>query len=150
MIWEDDFRFQLTKQPETKISQAQCQTMFITAYTFYPTESSRINNPLTIVDTPGFGDTRGIKQDYALIAQIKIFFSLSPPHGVDHIDAIGFVVKSASSRLTATQRYIINSIYSIFGKDMEQNIFLMVTFCDHAKPPVLEAIRSSCTNCITF
>ena len=46
---------------------------------------------------------------------------------------------SGDSRLTATQRYIIDSVLSIFGKDVMPNMRLLVTFADNADPPVVEA-----------
>ena len=137
--WKDKFRFQLIKQEAR--SQAESQTSFITAYTFYPGEGLSFNYTLTIIDTPGYGDTRGIKYDVALTEQIKEFFSTPSPHGIDHIDGVGFVTRAGSSRLTPTQQYIFDSIMGIFGEDMKDNIFLMITFCDAQKPKVLEAIR---------
>jgi hypothetical protein len=49
------------------------------------------------------------------------------------------VAASGDSRLTATQRYIIDSVLSIFGKDVMPNMRLLVTFADNADPPVVEA-----------
>jgi hypothetical protein len=48
------------------------------------------------------------------------------------------VAASGDSRLTATQRYIIDSVLSIFGKDVKGNIRLLVTFADNAHPPVVD------------
>jgi hypothetical protein len=52
------------------------------------------------------------------------------------------VAASGDSRLTATQKYIIDSALSIFGKDIKENIRLLVTFADNADPPVVEACRA--------
>jgi hypothetical protein len=49
------------------------------------------------------------------------------------------VAASGNSRLTPTQSYIIDSVLSIFGKDVKENIRLLVTFADNAHPPVVEA-----------
>jgi hypothetical protein len=45
--------------------------------------------------------------------------------------------------LTATQQYIFDSILSIFGQDIKDNIRLMVTFADNAEPPVLGAVKEA-------
>lgn len=97
----------------------------------------------TIIDTPGFGGTEGLKRDKKITEQIKEFFSIPPPDGIDHLDGIGFVVQASQARLTSTQEYIFDSIMSIFGNDVSKNIFMMITFADGQRPPVLEAIKEA-------
>ncbi|CAH3036311.1 unnamed protein product, partial [Porites lobata] len=57
--WEDDFRFQLVID-DPKVSKSRSQTQYITAYTFYPMEGSALSSKLTVIDTPGFGDSEGL------------------------------------------------------------------------------------------
>ena len=140
--WKDDFRFKLITEND-KLTQADSQTSDITAYTFHAMEGSPTPYTFTVIDTPGFGSTEGLKRDKEITEQIKEFFSISPPEGIDHLDGIGFVVQSSQSRLTKTQEYIFDSILSIFGKDVAQNIFMMLTFADGQRPPVLEAIKKA-------
>jgi hypothetical protein len=64
-------------------------------------------------------------------------------HGIQQLEAVCFVVQSSLSRLTATQQYIFDSILSIFGQDIKDNIRLMVTFADGALPPVLGAVKEA-------
>ncbi len=116
--WKDNFRFKLVTE-EVK-SQAHSQTSTITAYTIHRMEGSRIPYSLTIIDTPGFGDTAGLKRDNLITEQIKEFFSLEGRNGISHLDAIGFVTQSALARLTHTQQYIFDSILAIFGKDVSR------------------------------
>ena len=97
----------------------------------------------TIIDTPGFGTTQGLKRDKEITEQIKEFFSISPPEGIDHLDGIGFVTQASQARLTKTQEYIFDSILSIFARDVSKNIFMMLTFADGQRPPVLEAIKKA-------
>lgn len=54
------------------------------------------NPPLIIVDSPGFGDTKGINVDYEIIAKIKSFFETK----IETIHAVCFVAKSTENRLT--------------------------------------------------
>lgn len=140
--WKDDFRFKLITEND-KLTQADSQTSDITAYTFHAMEGSPTPYTFTVIDTPGFGSTEGLKRDKEITEQIKEFFSISPPEGIDHLDGIGFVAQSSQSRLTKTQEYIFDSILSIFGKDVSQNIFMMLTFADGQRPPVLEAIKKA-------
>ncbi|XP_063971767.1 uncharacterized protein LOC129254279 [Lytechinus pictus] len=147
--WNDDFRFKIiAEEGENKAGgQAQSQTQMITSYTINPTKWSHLDFRLTIIDTPGFGDTRGIARDKAIVDQIRDFFSDSSLHHVDHIDAIGFVTQASQARLTHTQRYVFDSVLAIFGKDIEQNIMLLVTFADGQKPPVIDAIKAAKIPC---
>ena len=140
--WQAPFRFKLITEEEQQ-AQAKSQTKWITAYTIPKMEGSPVPYTLTVIDTPGFGDTEGLERDKEITRQIKEFFSKSGDDGIDHIDGIGFVTQSALARLTPTQRYIFNSILSIFGKDVANNIFMMVTFADGQPPPVMAAVKDA-------
>ncbi|XP_026106414.1 uncharacterized protein LOC113078309 [Carassius auratus] len=144
--WKDDFRFVLIDEGKHK-SQAESQTSEITAYQINHMDGFRFPYSLTIVDTPGFGDTRGISHDQKITAQIQEFFSARG--GIDCIDAVCFVVQASLARLTHTQKYVFDSILSIFGKDIAQNILVLVTFADGKRPPVLEAIKVADVPCST-
>ena len=145
--WADDFRFKLIvdegDQTTTDTDQAHSQTKWITAYTFHHQKGSPLPYTLTIIDTPGFGDTGGLQRDHRITAQIKGLFSMPPPDGIDHLNAIGFVTQAALARLTPTQKYIFDSILAIFGKDIASNIFMMATFADGGVPQVLAAIKAA-------
>lgn len=138
--WKDEFRFKGITE-ETKAAQAYSQTQGITAYTFYPMKGSAVPYTFTVIDTPGYGGTEGLERDKKITKQIKDCFSLGPPHGIDHLNGVGFVVQAARPRLTATQVYIFDSILEIFGNDVSENIFMMITFADNQRPPVLDAIK---------
>ena len=146
--WGDEFRFKLiVDEVDQKVSsdtaQAHSQTKWITAYTFHHQKGSPLPYTLTIIDTPGFGDTGGLERDHRITEQIKGLFSMPPPNCIDHLNAIGFVTQAALARLTPTQQYIFDSILSIFGKDIADNIFMMATFADGGVPPVLAAIKAA-------
>lgn len=142
ITYDDDFRLQLISENSGK-SQAHSQTRCITSYTIYNVKGFKLPYPLTIVDTPGYGDTEGIQRDKIITKQIRTFFSQSGEHGIDHLNGVGFVAQSALARLTKTQEYIFDAILSLFGKDVKQNIFIMVTFADAQRPPVLDAITKA-------
>lgn len=140
--WEDDFRFKLIVD-EASTTQAHSQTSWITAYTFPKMKGSKIPYTLTIIDTPGFGDTRGLERDREITGQIKEFFSIRGRNGIDHLDGIGFVTQADQARLTPTQQYVFSAILATFGKDVSDNIFMMVTFADGSQPLVMNAIKEA-------
>ena len=140
--WDDDFRFKLIAE-STSQDQSKSQTMCITAYTFYKESGSNLPYTLTVIDTPGFGDTGGLTRDKYIVSQIKELFSIAGAEGIDELHGIGFVTQAPLARLTPTQRYVFDAILSVFGKDVADNIFLMITFADGMKPPVLDAVKAA-------
>ena len=138
--WEDEYRFKLISE-ETAHDQTVSQMNHITAYTFQISKGSPLLYTLTIINTPGFGDSRGVDRDKLLVKQIKEF--VQGDEGIDQLHGIGFVAPSPQAQLTATQKYMFHSILSVFGNDVADNIFLMVTFCDGKQPPVLGAVKNA-------
>ena len=136
--WEDSFRYKLID--EGTVGQAHSQTRRVASYTFCRQSSSPLPFAVTVIDTPGFGDTEGIERDKEILAELKCFFSSA---GISKINAIGFVTQATLARLTPTQTYIFDSILSIFGKNIASSILLMATFADNKRPPVLEALRKA-------
>ncbi|XP_057368807.1 uncharacterized protein LOC130689885 [Daphnia carinata] len=143
--WEDPFRFMLIDEDGTR-NQAFSQTSEITAYDIHYRNGFRIPFSLTIVDTPGFGDTRRIERDEEVTSAIKEFFEHE--NGIQALDAVGFVVHSSLARLTSAQTYIFNTVLSIFGKDIEKNVRFLATFADGGQPPVLAVIREAKLPCL--
>ncbi|XP_056014684.1 uncharacterized protein LOC125674781 isoform X2 [Ostrea edulis] len=144
--FDDPFRFtlvQLEEEEKKTHNQAISQTEWITVYKIAPQKGSRLSYTLNIIDTPGFGDTRGIDRDHAIIDQIRHLFSAKGEQGVLFLDAVCFIVKAPDARLTISQKYIFGSIMSLFGKDIESNICTLITFADGAEPPVLASLREA-------
>lgn len=108
-----------------------------------PRDGSRLTYTLNIIDTPGFGDTRGIERDQRIIDQIRHLFSGTGAKGLFYLDAVCFTVKAPDARLTVSQRYIFSSIMSLFGKDIESNICTMITFADGSEAPVLASLKEA-------
>ncbi|XP_071348456.1 uncharacterized protein [Trachinotus anak] len=142
--WTDSYRFKLVDEGQSK-SQAESQTSEVTVYKINHQDDFKIGYSLTIVDTPGFGDTRGIERDKMIVEQLRNLFSAEL--GVSEIDAVCFVAQASLARLTPTQKYVFDSVLSIFGKDVAENIRVLVTFADGQRPPVLEAINASGVPC---
>ena len=142
--YEDTFRFKLiTDEENGQQNQAHSQTSWITAYTIHHQKGFKVDYTLTIVDTPGFGDTRGIGRDNEITKQVHSFFTAPGNQGLDHIDVVGFVAQSSFPRLNHTQKYIFDRILSLFGKNISENIYLMLTFADGKAPQVLTGIQEA-------
>eukprot|EP00754_Rhynchopus_humris_P045058 Rhum_TRINITY_DN4583_c0_g1::Rhum_TRINITY_DN4583_c0_g1_i1::g.14932::m.14932 len=92
---------------------------------------------LRIVDTPGFGDTGGLQQDEVNANSIK-----SAIERESEIHGVCFVAAATRPRLTMTQKYIISRVLGCFGKDAAAGIFVLATFADGKRAPVLDAFRA--------
>lgn len=119
------------------------QTEWITIYKISPQKGSRLRYTLNIIDTPGFGDNSVKGGDQVIIDQISQLFSSEGDKGVLFIDAVCFVVKAIDVRITASQKYFFNSIMSLFGKDIESNICILITFVDGGSPQVLASLSKA-------
>lgn len=140
---DDPFRFKLID--DEVATQTRSGTKGITVYTIDAMEGSRVPFDVTIVDTPGFEDTEGTKRDLETTKQMKDFFSLEDGNGIDHLDAVLLVTPASSARLTFSQHYVHKCVLEIFGKDVENSIIGMVTFCDDSrtKPLVINAVKEA-------
>ena len=135
--FRDHFRVKLIHDEK---KQTESVTDQITAYTISHCESGfALPYSLIIIDSPGFGDTAGIERDKKITKQVKTFFSMEK--GITHLDGIGFVCQSSCVCLTPTQRYIFDSVFAMFGADVRNNIFILVTFCDDDFPQVINALK---------
>ncbi|KAL0156122.1 hypothetical protein M9458_047368, partial [Cirrhinus mrigala] len=134
--------FEITDDQSDRTS-AHSQTSRITVYGFYPQESP-IN--LTIIDTPGYGDTRGIGYDNEIAISLH---SLSKTaKWIHEIDAVCLVINATQNRLTDRQIYIFDAVQSLFGRDMAENIVLLFTHSDGMPPKnALTAVKEAKIKC---
>ena len=135
--FDDDFRYVIINEDFGR-DQSQSQTSDVNVYYIAPHNG---NPPIKIIDTPGFGDTRGIEQDKKITKLIEDKFR-DQKSNIATINAICFVVQASNARLTANQKYIFGSIIDMFGKDVAENFISMITFCDGSDPPILEGLQS--------
>ena len=155
VTWEDPFRFKLIdedskSEKNSSIGDQSCsQTRFISAYRFpYCEESEQLCYAVTLIDTPGFGDTGGIMRDKEIESQVREFFNGKT--WVDHVDAVCFIIQASNARLTPSQQYVFNAILSMFGKDIEENFMVLFTFADGQKPPAIAAMEKANIPCQLF
>ncbi|CAF3569851.1 unnamed protein product [Rotaria sp. Silwood1] len=88
----------------------QSVTQHCKAYVFYLNGTDQ--QKLRIIDTPGFGDTRGIEQDDLNMEPI-----LEYVNNLSHLNAICFLLKPNASRLNISFRSCITHLLSQFNVD---------------------------------
>ncbi|XP_026109123.1 uncharacterized protein LOC113081264 [Carassius auratus] len=139
--FEDGIWYEITE--EAAGDQSESQTSEITMYEVFP-----IRGPisLTIIDTPGYGDTRGLDKDLEVAENLATLFQNND--GVCEVDAVCFVTQASKNRLSDRQHYIISSILSLFGKDIVNNIVFLITHSDGLPPTnVIGAINKARIPC---
>lgn len=137
--WEDSERALLIESSINKKggTQALSQTKSVQVYKINHSKHDQLSYNLTLIDTPGFEDADGLSKDETIMTKIKSL--LTSDKVIDHIDGICFVVQAPLSRLTPTQAYVINSVYSLFGNDVANNIFVLATFSDPVSAPHVQS-----------
>ena len=84
---------------------------------------------LGIVDTPGFGDTRGLEKDKENVKNI-----VEKVNEVSYIHAICLIINGTESRMTPQLRYVVSEISAILPKATVSNILVIFTrVCDKDK-----------------
>ncbi|XP_026012968.1 uncharacterized protein LOC113015233, partial [Astatotilapia calliptera] len=146
--FEDGVWFQIID--EEKRSQTESQTSDVIVYDIFGFEDKSLpyslTYSLTIIDTPGYGDTRGTEMDDSISERLLDLFQSED--GVNKIHAVGLVMKASENRLSDRQKYIFDSVISLFGKNLEKNIVALITHSDGVTPKnalkALEAAKIEC------
>ncbi|XP_067234315.1 uncharacterized protein [Chanodichthys erythropterus] len=139
---EDKVWFEITDDQSDRTS-VHSQTSIITVYGFY-LEESPID--LTIINTAGYGDTRGVDLDKKIA--ISLLSLCKSAEGINEIHAVCLVIKATQNRLSDRQQYIFNSVQSLFGRDIAENIVLLFTHSSGARPKnVLMAVKEAKIKC---
>ncbi|XP_039470667.1 uncharacterized protein LOC120441066 [Oreochromis aureus] len=142
--WEDEVWFQIVE--EEKKSQSQSQTSDVIVYEIFGFEDQTLPYSLTIIDTPGFGDTKGDEHDNIVSERLLDLFRSED--GVHELNSVGLVMKATDNRLSKWQRYIFDSVISLFGKNLKKNIVALITHSDGMPPEnALEALEAAKIEC---
>uniref|UniRef100_A0A3Q2CQJ8 AIG1-type G domain-containing protein n=1 Tax=Cyprinodon variegatus TaxID=28743 RepID=A0A3Q2CQJ8_CYPVA len=142
--FEDEVWFQIVAEEER--SQTESQTSDVIVYDIFGFEGQTLPFSLTIIDTPGFGDTRGQERDEEVAERLLDLFGSE--EGVHQVNAVGVVMKATDNRLTDRLRYVLDSVTSLFGKNLEDKIVVLVTHSDGRKPVnVLKAVKETEIKC---
>lgn len=116
---EDKYRFILVKEPKKAKGQAESQTDGLHLY--YVKDFN--NQPIIIIDSQGFGDTRGKEYDEMIIEAFEYSFK----NMINHINTICFIAKSTEARLDILVKYIFSCATSLFSQDISENLIILAT-----------------------
>ena len=119
---EDNYRFILITEPKKEKGQAESQTDGVHLY--YLKDYN--NKPIIIIDSQGYGDTRGKAYDDMVDDAFKYIFS----NVLEHINAVFFIVKSNTNRIDTVTKYIFSSVTSLFSDDVTENFIVLATFAN--------------------
>ena len=75
-----------------------------------------------VIDSPGFGDSRGLDQDKVNAREIVRALSSE-----DYVNCICLVIKGRDSRMSATLKYVFSEITSILPRVVLDNIIVVFT-----------------------
>ncbi|XP_053188045.1 uncharacterized protein LOC128371692, partial [Scomber japonicus] len=143
--FEDNIWFEIVEEEEKRCS-THSQTSDVIVYEIFGYEDETLPYSLTIIDTPGFGDTRGIKHDDIISQRLSDLFRSDD--GVHELSAVGLVLKASENRVSDRLRYIFDSVMSLFGKNMEENIVPLITHSDGITPDdALKALEAANIKC---
>ncbi|XP_065886727.1 uncharacterized protein [Dysidea avara] len=75
-----------------------------------------------IIDTPGFGDTRGMDQD---IKNVKTIVDALKE--IDHVNCVCLVINGRLARMTTTLQYVLAEITAILPRNVLDNVIIVFT-----------------------
>jgi len=93
---------------------------------------------INIIDTPGFGDTRGAHIDNHITTMIS-----QTLRGLDSVDNIWFVEKCSENRVSSTTKHVMTRVLNLFANDVADRFFAMLTFSDGKKPMAPDALEDA-------
>ena len=132
---EDDYRLYLIHEDPKKKGESMTDGLHL----YYLRDYEK--KPIIIIDSQGFGDTRGIGKDKDLNKAFEYVFS----NIIDHINAVCFIAKATEARMPVETKYIISCITSLFSEDVIQNMFILAThpndFTFEDGPKFIESIE---------
>ena len=135
---EDKYRYILIKEAKKPKGQAESQTDGLHLY--YLKDNN--NKPIIIIDSQGYGDTRGKEYDELINEAFEYAFTKI----IDHINTVCFIAKSSEARLDILTRYIFSCATSLFSDDICNNFIILNTFANkdtmRGGPHLVESIQN--------
>ena len=134
----DNYRFILIREIKKEKGQAESQTDGVHLY--YVKDQD--NKPLIIIDSQGYGDTRGTLYDQKINDAFKYVFS----NVIDHINAVAFISKSNNNRIDILTKYIFSCVTCLFSEDISENFIILATYANDdaltSGPDFVESIQT--------
>ena len=97
---------------------------------------------MIIIDSQGYGDTRGHTKNLEINKAFEYVFS----HIIDHINIFCLTISSKENKLDPLTKYIYSSVTSLFSDDISDNFIILTTNADQhklKKPTIIESILSN-------
>nr|XP_024656441.1 uncharacterized protein LOC112431931 [Maylandia zebra] len=142
---DDKVWFQIIEEAKKKC-QSESQTPDVIMYEIFDVKDQTLPYSLTIIDTPGYGNTRGTAKDDIVIT--RLFELFQSEDGVHEVHAVCLVMKATDNRVSYRLKYVFDSLMSLFGKDVEKNIVALITHSDGMPAKnVLEALQAAKIKC---
>ena len=131
----DHIRYNLIQEQVKEKGQAESQTDGIHIYYLKDYQ----NKPLIILDSQGYGDTRGHNKDLQINKAFEFVFS----NIINHIDIVLLTVNSTDPRLSPTTKYIYSAVTSLFADDISDNFIVLATWANKSNmknPAIISGI----------
>lgn len=90
--------------------------------TLYPNVKLAGDLEVSIIDTPGFGDSRGMKEDKEHAKRIVRVLQ-----SVEFVNCICLVINGSVSRMSVTLQYVLSEISAILPKEVLNSIIVVFT-----------------------
>ena len=139
----DNFRFKLTEN----------DFEWITCYRLNYQKGFRVNCTIRLIDTPGFGDSRGVECDESIIQSLKALFS-DKTLPINEVSSVAWVTQASQVRFHDQEKWSYMSVLDMFGKEnVLENVSNMSTFSNDLTenlPSVLRAFPFHIANTFEF
>lgn len=145
--WEHKVWYEIVERKiQEEGEQSESLTSDVIVYELFGLEDETLPYSLTLIDTPGFGDTRGTERDFIISQQLFELFQCE--NGVHELNVVALVLKASDNRLSDRLMYVFHSVMSLFGKDMAENIVALITNSNGLEPTcALNALKAAGIKC---
>ncbi|KAK5619408.1 hypothetical protein CRENBAI_004573 [Crenichthys baileyi] len=126
--WQDKVWYQIVEEGE------QGPTSDVIVYEIFGSECKTLPYSLTVIDTPGYRDTDGLKHD--VIINQRLFDLFRIEDGIHGVHAVGVVMKATEKKISDQLSYVFDSVMRLFGKDLENKIVAFITHSDGTTPEI--------------
>ncbi|EFX00284.1 fibronectin, type 3 [Grosmannia clavigera kw1407] len=110
-------------------------TQIVTCYRIRPLSPLFEGKTLLVVDTPGYGDARGVERDAFVTAAMYELFK-----EVKHINAVLLTVRAGENRASVLGP-VATYVGSLFAKNVQRCLRTVYTFSDAGAPPARRALQ---------
>lgn len=118
------------REETARSSTTSSITKYITVYQLRRL-STRMDRTMYIVDTPGYGDTKGEEHDSLINNSMKSLFNLFP-----HVNAVILTCESNIARATASHLSVVENIFRLLPLESQEKCFYTIlTFSNSEKNP---------------